>query len=263
MRDATSQAQTTLRMLALSGIPAVEAGMDLGALIVAALDASGERLVHGDIVVIAQKVVSKAEGCTRRLCDITPGAQAREIAQQSGKDARKVQAILDESSAVLRVAAFPPDGLVIARHRAGWVCANAGIDESNVGEDGVLLLLPPDPDASAKAVADYLAAHFDARIGVVVTDTFGRAWRRGQVNVAIGVAYVPTVVSLVGKDDAYGRRLQVSEPAFADELAAASGLLMGKDSATPVILMRGLAWTPDPAANAQQCVRSTKEDLFP
>jgi coenzyme F420-0:L-glutamate ligase/coenzyme F420-1:gamma-L-glutamate ligase len=259
----TEPSFNALNMIALPGIPEVVPGVDLGNLIAQALMTCGEALEQGDIVAVAQKVVSKAEGRMRRLSDITSSSmRAQEIADRSGKDARKVQAILDESSDILRVAAFPPDGLVIARHRHGWVCANAGIDESNVGQDGVLLLLPENPDASAKAIADRLSRCFGVKVGVVITDTFGRAWRRGQVNVAIGVANVPTVVSLVGKEDAYGRRLQVSEPAFADEVAAASGLLMGKDSGTPVIVIRGLAWEVDLTANARQCVRSAKEDLF-
>lgn len=247
---------------ALRGIPEIQPGADLGEIIATACLEHREPLRRGDIVVVAQKVVSKAEGRTRRLDSIEPTARARTIAGVSGKDARKVQAILDESTEVLRVASFPPDGLVIARHRQGWVCANAGIDESNVGEEGVLLLLPEDADRSARAIAAHLSQRFDAEVGVVITDTFGRAWRRGQVNVAIGVAQVPAVVSLVGQPDAYGRVLQVSQPAFADEVAAAAGLLMGKDAATPVILVRGLAWKPDPEARAIHSVRSAKEDLF-
>jgi coenzyme F420-0:L-glutamate ligase/coenzyme F420-1:gamma-L-glutamate ligase len=255
-------ATDALQMLALPGIPEIEHGADLGRAIEHALQEARLRLRHGDIVVVAQKIVSKAEGRMRRITDIVPGPRAMQIAARSGKDARKVQAILDESTDILRVAAYPPEGLVIARHRHGWVCANAGIDESNVGGDGLLLLLPEDPDASARQIACHFAAATGVAIGVVITDTFGRAWRRGQVNIAIGVANVPTVVSLIGQSDAYGRSLRVSEPALADEIAAAGGLLMGKDSATPVILVRGLAWRPDPAASARELVRSLKEDLF-
>lgn len=253
---------TSLRLFALPGIPEIRAGDDLAAFITQALAACHEQWQTGDILVIAQKIVSKAEGRTRRLAAITPTARALEIAAQSGKDARKVQAILDESTDIVRVAAFPPDGLVIARHRDGWVCANAAIDESNVGEDGVLLLLPENPDASARRIAAAVHASSAVTIGVVITDTFGRAWRRGLVNVAIGVANVPTVVSWIGQPDAYGRSLQVSEPAFADEIAAATGLLMGKDSGTPVIVVRGLVWDVDVLANAKQLVRPIKEDLF-
>lgn len=253
---------TSLHLFALPDIPEIQEGDDLGDVITQAMAACNEQWQAGDIVVIAQKIVSKAEGCTRRLTDITPTARALEIAAQSGKDARKVQAILDESTDIVRIAAFPPDGLVIARHRDGWVCANAAIDESNVGEDGVLLLLPKNTDASARRIADALNASTGVTVGVVITDTFGRAWRRGLVNVAIGVANVPTVVSWIGQSDAYGRTLHVSEPAFADEIAAATGLLMGKDSGTPVVVVRGLVWDVDVHANAKQFVRTVKEDLF-
>jgi len=259
MKQATP---TSLRMFALPGIPEIRKGDDLAALIAQGMSACHEQWQTGDIVVIAQKVVSKAEGRTRRLADITPTARALEIAAQSGKDARKVQAILDESTDIVRVAAFPPDGLVIARHRDGWVCANAAIDESNVGEDDVLLLLPESPDGSARRIADALQASADVSVGVVITDTFGRAWRRGLVNVAIGVANVPAMISWIGQPDAYGRTLHVSEPAFADEIAAATGLLMGKDSGTPVMIVRGLVWDVDVLANAKQLVRPKKEDLF-
>lgn len=254
--------RTDLRLFAPAGIPEVAPGDDLAALIGDALERNGESLVAGDVVAVAQKIVSKAEGRMRMLDDILPTARAWAIAQLSGKDARKVQAILDESTDIVRIAAFPPDGLVIARHRLGWVCANAGIDESNVGREGALLLLPADPDRSARAIAAGLRRRFGAQVGVVVTDTFGRAWRRGQVNVAIGVAGVPAVKSLAGEPDAYGRPLQVTEPALADEVAAAAGLLMGKSGGTPVIVLRGLAWTADAAARARQLVRPVKEDLF-
>jgi len=256
------KASNSMRLFALPDIPEIHAGDDLAAVISQATYACGERYQDGDIVVIAQKIVSKAEGRTRRLADIVPSPAAQELSARSGKDARKVQAILDESEQIVRVAAFPPDGLIIARHRHGWVCANAAIDESNVGEDGVLLLLPLDPDASAAKIAAHLSKDAGVNIGVIVTDTFGRAWRRGLVNVAIGVAQVPAIVSWIGQTDAYGRKLYASEPAFADEIAAASGLLMGKDSGTPVIVVRGLNWDADGEANAKQFVRPIKEDLF-
>ncbi|NML32358.1 coenzyme F420-0:L-glutamate ligase [Paraburkholderia antibiotica] len=251
-----------MELVALPGIPEVREGDDVGALLVAAMERAGYRWRAGDIVVIAQKIVSKAEGRTRRLADIEPGDTARQYAEVSGKDPRKVQAMLDESVGVVRVARVPPDGLVITRHRHGWVCANAAIDESNVGEDGTVLLLPLDPDASAARVARTIAARSGIAPGVIVSDTFGRAWRRGLVNVAIGVANVPALVNWIGRADAYGRPLQVSQPALADEVAAAAGLLMGKDSFTPAVLVRGLGWDIDHGANARQLVRPLKEDLF-
>lgn len=253
---------SAMELLALPGMPEVREGDDVGELVVAAMARAGRQWRTGDIVVIAQKVVSKAEGRTRRLADIEPSQMAWEYAAASGKDPCKVQAILDESVGVVRVAKVPPDGLIITRHRHGWVCANAAIDESNVGEDGIALLLPDDPDASAARVARTIEAHSGIVPGVIVSDTFGRAWRRGLVNVAIGAANVPAVVNWIGQVDAYGRPMQVSQPAFADEVAAAAGLLMGKDSFTPAVLVRGLGWDIDHGANARQLVRPLKEDLF-
>lgn len=250
-------------MFALSGIPAVRQGDDLGALILDGLARSGETMRDGDILVVAQKIVSKAEGCVRLLADIEPSAKAIEIAAACGKDPRKVQAILDESSDIVRVARVGADGVIIARHRSGWVSANAAIDQSNLGrDDGALLLLPDDPDLSARQIAETVESATGVRPGVVITDTFGRPWRHGLVNVAIGLANLPAIVDLVGRPDAYGRRLQVSQQALADEIAAASGLLMLKDAALPVVVVRGLRWTPDPAASARHYVRALTEDLF-
>ncbi len=252
-----------IEMFALEGIPEVRAGDDLGQLIVEAMARAGEPWVEGDVLAVAQKIVSKAEGRTRVLEEITPGEQAREIAAACGKDPRKVQAILDESVEIVRVAPTKPDGIVIARHRQGWVCANAGIDESNLGSlSGKLLLLPLDPDASAKAIALSIENQTSVRPGVVITDTFGRPWRKGLLNVALGTDGVAPIIDWVGREDAYGRALQVSQQAFADEIAAASGLLSLKDAATPVIVIRHLSWQAEPSATARQYVRTKKEDLF-
>ncbi len=252
-----------VEFVALEGIPEVSVGMDLGVLIVQALERSGVLLQAGDIFAIAQKVVSKSEGRFRAFADIEPSARALEIAQQSGKDPRKVQAILDESTEILRVAPTPPDGVVIARHKQGWICANAGIDESNLGEaQGMLLLLPSDPDASARKIAAVVEHHCGVRPGVIVTDTFGRPWRKGVLNIGIGASEVPAMISWVGREDAYGRPLNVTQQAFADEIAAAAGLLMVKDAATPIVLIRGLHWQPSEDASCTHYVRSAAEDLF-
>jgi coenzyme F420-0:L-glutamate ligase/coenzyme F420-1:gamma-L-glutamate ligase len=259
----TPRAALRMELIALPGIPEIATGDDLASLIVQAMARAGEPWVDGDVLAIAQKVVSKAEGRTRVLRDIAPSARALEIAVACGKDARKVQAILDESTDILRVVPAPPDGIVIARHRQGWVCANAGIDESNLGSrEGELLLLPLDPDASARRIAEGIEAATSIRPGVVITDTFGRPWRRGLVNVALGVSDVPAIVDWVGRNDAYGRRLQVSQQAMADEIAAASGLLALKDAAMPVVLFRRMPWRRDPQARGIHYVRPLKEDLF-
>ena len=250
---------------AVPGIPEVAAGDDLGALIGEALDRAGERIGPGDILVVAQKVVSKAEGRMRRLDEFAPSPQALEIAARIGKDPRKVEAILSESETVLRAEPSGPDGLIIARHRNGWICANAGIDESNLGagKEGMLLLLPQDADRSARAIRDTLEGRGGCRpLGVVVTDTFGRPWRQGLVNIAIGVAGVPSIVDWAGRGDAWGRVLKATMPAFADELAATGGLLMQKDAQTPVVVVRGLRWTSDPQASARDVLRRKSQELF-
>ncbi|WP_028222346.1 coenzyme F420-0:L-glutamate ligase [Paraburkholderia oxyphila] len=252
----------SLRMFTLPGIPHVKPGDDVGALIVHAMESIGERWQEGDIVVVAQKIVSKAEDRFRRIADITPSSVAYDYAEKTGKDPRKIQAILDESTEVVRVGGVPPNGIIIARHRHGWICANAAIDESNVGEDGTLLLLPEDPDDSARRIAQTIRMHADISPGVIISDTFGRPWRVGLVNVAIGLANVPVIDDWIGRPDAYGRTLQVSQQATADELAAAAGMLMGKASMTPAVVVRGLSWEMDEAARATQYVRPLKEDFF-
>jgi coenzyme F420-0:L-glutamate ligase/coenzyme F420-1:gamma-L-glutamate ligase len=206
----------------------------------------------GDVLAIAQKIVSKAEGRSIALASVAPSQAARDLAAQTGKDARLVELILSESERVVR--ARP--NLIIVKHRLGFVMANAGIDQSNVGEDGHALLLPRDPDASAAALA--------ARLGlpVVITDSFGRAWRRGTVGVAIGAAGLPALQDLRGRPDLFGRTLMVSITGFADEIAAAAGLVMGQGAeGIPAVLLRGLAWSGavNPAA---ELLRPAQEDLF-
>lgn len=252
------------RIFAIPGIGEINAGDDLADVIAAACDASGTGLAPGDIVVIAQKVVSKSEGRMFPLADFAPSSEAQKIAEDIGKDARKVEAILRESTSVIRARRQPNEGLLITRHKQGWICANAGIDESNLGQgrEGMLLLLPEDPDASAQAIRDGLEARFGGPIGVVISDTFGRPWRNGLVNIAIGVAGVPVVVDWTLRTDAYGRGLKATLPAFADEVAASSGLLMAKDAGLPVVVLRGLSWQDDPAARASQVLRPIEQELF-
>jgi len=252
-----------IELLALPGLPEVQVGDNLGELIVSAMDAAQLAFQAGDVLTIAQKIVSKAEGRTRRIWDIIPSEQALFIAEQCQQDPRKVQAILDESDAENAVVRIAP-GVLIVRHRHGWVCANAGIDESNLGADkqGELLLLPLDTDASARAIASHIEQASAIRPGVVITDSFGRPWRRGLLNVAIGTAELSGIVDWIGEQDAYGRTLVVTQQALADEIAAASGLLSLKNASLPVCLLRGLDWQAQPEASAQSLVRPLKEDLF-
>jgi coenzyme F420-0:L-glutamate ligase len=250
---------------AVPGLPEVQPHTDLADLISVALQRAGKTLQPFDIVVVAQKVVSKAEGCLARLEDFIPSPRALQLATATGKDARKIEAILSQSTQILRAVKIPPEGLIIARHNHGWICANAAIDESNVGpgsDAGLLLMLPEDPDRSARAIRETFEARFQAPIGVVITDTFGRPWRQGLVNVAIGVAGVPVIDDWVGRTDAYGRTLHATQPAFADEISASAGLLMGKDRCTPVVVLQGLSWTDQPAASAREILRPMSQELF-
>lgn len=255
----------TLQLFAVPDLPDIKPDNSLLEIINESLNQNNILLEPYDIVVVAQKIVSKSEGRFLRLSQLSVSKYATELAALSGKDAKKIEAILGESDKIMRVAASPPNGLIVSRHRHGWVCANAGIDESNLGQDtehDEVLLLPKDPDASAQRLQEPLEKTYGKPIGIVISDTFGRAWRKGQVNVAIGIAGVPAIISLVGQNDAYGRPLTVSQPAFADEIAAAAGLLMGKATRTPVIIVRGLSWTPSLNACARDIIRPIEEELF-
>jgi coenzyme F420-0:L-glutamate ligase / coenzyme F420-1:gamma-L-glutamate ligase len=252
---------SALELLALPGLPMVREGDDVAALIAAALARADLALRDGDIVVVAQKIVSKAEGRTVDLATVEPSAEAVELAHDVGKDPRLVEVILSESARVVR----SRPNLIIVEHRLGFVMANAGVDQSNVAPaDGVhrALLLPRDPDASAEALRASLQQRSGAAIGVIISDSFGRAWRRGTCGIAIGAAGLPSLIDLRGQPDLFGRTLEVSIIGFADEIAAAASLLQGQAAeAQPVILVRGLAWSA-PVAPAAELVRPPQEDLF-
>lgn len=251
-------------ILAVPGLPEVKASDDLATLIGDALVAADLVPGDGDILTLAHKIVSKAEGQVRRLADIMPGEEALRYGEELSKDPRKVQAVLDESTRVVRAFKHPHanEGTMICEHRLGFISANAAVDESNTGGADEVIVLPKDPDASAKRLRDALHARFGAKIGVIITDTFGRPWRLGQVNVAIGLAGVPARINEAGGQDARGRELRVTEPAFADEVAAASGLVIGKAAQTPVVLFRGLDWPPTDDAQGADLIRAQSEDMF-
>ena len=248
---------------ALPGIPDIHPGDDLAAILIECLRRRDMTLGEGDILVVAHKVISKAEGQVVALADITPSEEAEELARQVNKDPRKVQAILDESTRIVRAVKRPEqdEGTLIAEHRLGFICANAAVDESNVGAEETIILLPRDPDTSARRLCERLESAFGVRLGIVVTDTFGRPWRMGLVNVAIGLARVPARIDMVGERDAFGRVLSVTMPALADELAAASGLVMGKSDKTPVVRFRGIDWQSC-NSSANELIRPQQEDLF-
>jgi len=248
-------------LTALSGIKLVEPGDDLGAITVAALRDNGVVPEDGDVLVVAQKIVSKAEGRFVDIATVEPSERAIALAAEVDKDPRFVEVVLSESKRVVR----HRSGLLIVEHRLGFVMANAGIDHSNVAaEDGGerVLLLPVDPDGSAQALRQHLLSAFAVDIGVIISDSFGRPWRKGTVGVALGADGLPAFVDLRGRPDLFGRELLVTETGFADEIAAAAGLLMGQaDEAIPMVLVRGLAWSaPDQPAAA--LVRPAEHDLF-
>jgi coenzyme F420-0:L-glutamate ligase/coenzyme F420-1:gamma-L-glutamate ligase len=251
----------SLSLHALPGLPMVRPGDDLAGLIEAGLERAGLALQPGDVLVLAQKIVSKAEGRIVEIPTVVASAEAIELAETVQKDPRVVQVILDQAVRVVR--ARP--NLLIVEHKRGWVMANAGIDHSNVGaQDGTerVLLLPEDPDASAERLRARLAPAVGGPFGVVISDSFGRAWRRGTAGIAIGAAGLPALVDLRGNPDLFGRILEVSISGFADEIAAAASLIQGQGAeGQPVVLVRGLSWS-QPAMGAAQLVRPPQEDLF-
>ena len=251
----------TLALSALPHFPLVEPGTDLGEVVCRLTERHGPALLDRDVVVLAQKVVSKAEGRYVDLATVKPGQQASALAEQVRKDPRLVEVILSQSRRVLR----HRPGVLIVEHKLGFVVANAGVDQSNVdpakGAQPVLLL-PEDPDASARRLHAQIRHRLDKTVAVIINDSFGRAWRLGTAGVALGAAGLPALINLRGAPDLYGRRLQVSETAFADEIAAAASLLMGQASeAMPVVVLRGLHW-PDLELPAAALMRNQEDDLF-
>jgi coenzyme F420-0:L-glutamate ligase/coenzyme F420-1:gamma-L-glutamate ligase len=242
---------------ALDALPDVRPGDDLAALLAAAAPAD---LGDGDVLVVAHKVVSKSEGRVRELERIEPGERALALAAEHGKDARLVQAVLDESSELLRAR----DGVFICETRHGFVCANAGVDQSNASRPGELVLLPEDPDGSARRLRAELGAALRVRPALVIADSFGRPWRLGQTDVAIGVAGLAPLDDWSGRPDAYGRDLRVTVIAIADAAAAVADLARAKDSRRPAVLVRGLAHyvsaSDGPGAVALR--RPAEQDLF-
>jgi len=252
---------TALEVIALEGLPLVRPGDDLIELIARALTRNDVTPRAQDVLVVAQKIVSKAEGRMIDLATIEPSAKARTLAAEVDKDPRLVEVILSESVRVVRARR----NVLIVEHRLGFIMANAGVDQSNVGPaDGSsrALLLPENPDRSAEALRIGLAAATGIDLAVVINDSFGRAWRQGTAGVAIGAAALPGLVDLRGQPDLFGRKMEASIIGFADEVAAAASLVMGQaDEATPVVLLRGLRWSA-PASTAASIIRPANEDLF-
>jgi coenzyme F420-0:L-glutamate ligase/coenzyme F420-1:gamma-L-glutamate ligase len=245
-----------IRILPLSSLPEVKPGDDLGALIIAALAAAGLKCEASDIFVVTQKIVSKAEGRVVRLETVEPSARAKEWAERYGKDARVVEVILQQAKRIVRM----ERGVLIVETKHGFVCANAGVDASNVPE-GVVTLLPEDPDESARGLRDQLEKAFRVPLAVILSDTFGRPWREGVTNVALGVAGLEPLLDYRGTPDTHGRTLQMTVVAVADELAAAAELVMGKTTRVPVALIRGYRYSPG-AGSGGDLLRRPENDLF-
>jgi coenzyme F420-0:L-glutamate ligase/coenzyme F420-1:gamma-L-glutamate ligase len=240
-----------LRVIPVEGVPEVREGDRVGELIAVRVE-----LQDGDVVVISQKVVSKAEGMVRRLAEVQPSERAIELGRRLGKEPAIAELVLSESREILRA----ERGVMIAETKHGFVCANAGIDASNLPEDGTVCLLPRDPDASARAIRAELSTH----VGVVIADSFGRAWRLGQAEVAIGCAGLAPLDDWRGRADASGRELSATVIAIADQVAAAADLVRTKDSGVPAVVVRGLGRfvTAEDGPGAAALHRPRSEDLF-
>jgi coenzyme F420-0:L-glutamate ligase/coenzyme F420-1:gamma-L-glutamate ligase len=249
----------TLSAFRLTGIPLVEPGCDLVQIIVDALRNNGVQPEDGDIIAIAQKIVSKAEGRLVQLATVNPSEAAIRLAKETDKDPRVVELILSESKRVVR----HRPGVIITEHRSGIILANAGIDRSNVaGDEQTVLLLPRDADASARRYKNELETRLGHTLGLIITDSVGRPWRLGTTAIAIGCAGLPVLEDLRGNADLFGRTMEVSEVATGDALASTAGLLMGEGSeSAPVILIRGITARPC-EQNAQTMIRPRDEDLF-
>ncbi|MEP6807607.1 MAG: coenzyme F420-0:L-glutamate ligase [Chloroflexota bacterium] len=248
-----------ISLVALEGIGEVRSGDDLAVMIAAALGATGIGLENDDVLVVTQKVVSKAEGRVVELASVTPRQEAVAWGERWGKDPRQVELVLQESAEVLRMA---PGGLIISRTRHGFVCANAGVDLSNVGGEDVATLLPVDPDGSARTLRERLGELAGAWPAVIISDSFGRPWRNGIVNVAIGCAGLQPLLDLRGTPDADGRVMNSTVIAVADELASAADLAGGKVSGRPVVLVHGYRHEAGEGA-AAALVMGRDLDLFP
>ncbi len=249
----------TISLIALPGVPLVQPGDDLADVIDHALRAGGQTLRSGDVIVLAQKIVSKSEGRRVKLSGVTPSCLALDLAQQTGKDPRLVELVLSESNEVVR---FRRDVLIV-EHRLGFVMANAGVDQSNIEDaEACALLLPVDPDASCRKLRNAIRERHGIEVAVIINDSHGRAFRNGVVGVAIGAAGLPALLDLRGEPDLFGRQLRITEVGHADEIAAAASLVMGQaGDGLPIVLCRGVR-APARDGAARELVRPKQMDLF-
>jgi coenzyme F420-0:L-glutamate ligase/coenzyme F420-1:gamma-L-glutamate ligase len=254
----TPNASNELRVIGLRGMPIVQADDDVAELIVAAASEQGAGIEDGDVIAVTQRIVSRAEHQLRRLDEFEPSPFALDYADRTEKDPRLVEAVLRESTRVIRQVA----GVLITETRHGFKCANAGVDGSNVGGEEFVSLLPVDPDASCARIRAGIAERTGADVAVVMTDTFGRPWRHGQTNIAIGVAGMLPFRDYVGELDMDGRELRVTTICVADELAGTAEMVMGKSDGVPVAIIRGYEY-PRGDGSASEIVRESELDLFP
>jgi coenzyme F420-0:L-glutamate ligase/coenzyme F420-1:gamma-L-glutamate ligase len=253
---------TQLTLTALRNIPLIRRGDDLAAIILQGLREANLELADGDILVLAQKIVSKAEGRAVALREVSPSPRALELSHECGKDARFCEVVLWDTREVLRVR----DGLIIVETKQGWICANAGIDRSNVAphdEEEWVLRLPEDADRSARELRERLRVATSRQVAIIINDTHGRAWRNGAVGIAIGAAGLPAVEDLRGRADLFGYHLQVTTIGLADQIASAASLLQGQaDEGRPIVHARGLVFAKDENSGARDIVRLKEQDLF-
>jgi coenzyme F420-0:L-glutamate ligase/coenzyme F420-1:gamma-L-glutamate ligase len=246
-----------VRVIGISGMPEIAPGDDIAALVVGAAAAQQTPLLNGDVLVVTQKVVSKAEGRLVELARVEPSAMAREFAARWGKDARQVEVVLREASRIVRM----DRGVLIVETKHGFVCANAGVDASNTGRPGFVTLLPEDPDASAERIRAEIERRAGVDVAVIISDSFGRPWREGIDQVALGVAGLPALRDYTGETDPDGYELRATQVALADELAAAAELVMGKLERIPAAIVRGYV-APAGAGSGRQLLREREKDLF-
>ena len=246
-----------VRILGIPGIPIIVPGDDLVAIIYDAVTAADLSFEDGDVLVVTQKIVSKAENCLINLNDITPSPFAESLAQQWGKDPRSVEVVLQQSRRIAKM----DRGLIIAETHHGFVCANAGVDQSNMDSDDIVAVLPPDPDGSARALRAGLKARTGIDVAVIICDTFGRPWRSGIVNVALGLSGIEALQDYTGLRDAHGYELRVTALCVADELSSAAELVMNKLDNVPVALIRGYPY-PRGDGDRSRLVRDPDSDLF-
>jgi len=246
-----------IKIIGLTGIPVIRSGDNLTEIILATARRQGVKISNGDVIVITQKIVSKAEGRLINLDKVAPSSFALEIAKKTGKDPRYVDIILKETKNIVKIT----NKILIIETKHGFVCANAGVDRSNVSKHEIVALLPKNPDKSAKQIRNEIKRKIGVEVAVIISDTFGRPWREGHINVAVGVAGMKPITDYRGKKDMFGYVLKVTTMAIADELASAAELVMGKTNSIPVAILKGFKY-PKGGGTAKELVRPLEKDLF-